>query len=390
MKTVSRYTLLAFVAFATLLLDGCANAGSDKTVNSGAIVQLNGEDSTADRGGKIVKYLWKQKKRDKVKVSLKGNPGKKPTFIAPHVKEKTKLHFKLRTYEYYDCKHTQVVPEKLPKGKVYYAQKHQICKVNTSKDSVTITVRKSNKKVLPIAVAEVNQTEVKLGEPVSFTAENSTDENGEIISYIWSEDNETLSEDMNFTHIFETTGVHHIKLTVTDEEDQNATDTVDVEVLGDLRKPKAVITADKKIVKVTEESVRFDANESYDLDGEITSYTWKDGNKTIYDHEGSFTHYFDTSGQHTITLTVIDNDDLEDTASVTITVKDQNDTDSNATVLNGNTSSISNDDNGTAAGEQSNTTSEDNNASNEEDTESEDSNATDSNSSEILDNVNVA
>ncbi len=322
MKTVSRYTVLAFVAFATLLLDGCANAGPDKTVDAGAIVQLNGEDSTADRGGKIVKYLWKQKKRDKVKVSLKDNPGKKPTFTAPHVKKKTKLHFKLKTYEYYSCKYVKSKPDRLPKGKVYYAKKHQVCKVNTSKDSVTITVRKSNKKILPVAVAEVNQTEIKPGEPVSFTAENSTDENGEIISYIWSENNETLSEDMNFPHTFETTGVHHIKLTVVDEEEQNATDTVDVEVLGDLRKPVARIKTDKKSIKVSE-NIRFDANESFDPDGEITNYTWKDANNTVLSTEKAFTHSFDLPGKYTITLTVIDEDGQTGEASTVINVEDE-------------------------------------------------------------------
>jgi len=321
MKTVSHYTLLAFVAFATLLLDGCANAGSDKTVNSGAIVQLNGEDSTADRGGKIVKYLWAQKKKDKVKVSLKDNPGKKPTFTAPYVKKKTKLHFKLKTYEYYSCKYVKSKPERLPKGKVYYAKKHQVCKINTSKDSVTITVNPSDKKVVPVAVAEVNQTEVKLGAPVSFTAENSTDENGEIIAYLWSEENKTLSKDMNFTYTFATTGVHRITLTVTDEEEQNATDTVDVTVVGVLRKPVALIKTDKKSIKITD-GIRFDGTDSYDLDGNIISYTWKDANDTILSYDKVFTRYFNLPGKYTITLTVMDEDRQTGVASTVINVED--------------------------------------------------------------------
>jgi len=346
------------VAFGALLLTGCADAGPDKTVEAGVVVQLNGEDSTPDRGGKIVKYVWTQKKRDKVKVSLKDNPGVKPTFIAPRVKEETKLHFRLKTYEYYSCKYVKNKPERLRRGKVYYAEKHQVCKVNTSKDSVTITVNPSNKEITPIAVAEVNQTEVDLGEPVSFTAENSTDENGEIVSYIWSEDNKTLSEDMNFTYTFATVGTHHIKLTVTDEEEQNATDTVDVEVLGDLRKPKAVITTDKKVINATE-GVRFDANESYDPDGEIVSYTWTDANGTVLWEDVAFTRYFNLPGQYTITLSVMDEDHLTDETSVTIEVEDDNSTSTGNVVVNNENNTTS---------EENNTTSEDNNNSDDNNT----------------------
>ncbi len=312
------------VALSTLLaviIAGCADAGPDKTVDSGAVVQLNGENSSPDRGGKIVKYLWLQKTADKIKVKLEGNPGKKPTFKAPYVKEKTKLHFKLRTYEYYSCKYIAQKPTSLPKGKVYYAEKREVCKVNISKDSVTITVLASNKKFPPTAVAEANKTEVKVAEVIVFTGEKSSDQNGEIISYLWKEGNTTLSEKASFEHHFATAGTHTVTLTVTDDEDLNATDSVTIHVgeEGSLKKPNALITVDHSKVHPLE-AITFDGSNSTDQDGEITEYLWKDQNGTVLSKAEKFTTTFDQPGVYNITLTVTDDDTLSSSTTNTIKV----------------------------------------------------------------------
>jgi hypothetical protein len=68
------------------------------------------------------------------------------------------------------------------------------------------------------------------------------------------------------------------------------------------------------------ESITLDGSLSYDEDGEITSYIWRDSNDTtlglgeIIDIDGL------SQGEHNITLSVFDNDGNEDTDSVEITV----------------------------------------------------------------------
>jgi len=51
------------------------------------------------------------------------------------------------------------------------------------------------------------------------------------------------------------------------------------------------------------------ANRSYDVDGSIVAYVWQEGNVTL-SNQASFIKTDFTLGQHTLTLTVTDNDGL--------------------------------------------------------------------------------
>jgi len=66
------------------------------------------------------------------------------------------------------------------------------------------------------------------------------------------------------------------------------------------------------------ESVTLDGSDSYDLDGSIVSYQWKEG-ETVLSNSASFTQSF-TLGPHFITLIVTDNDGLTDDDSLFVTV----------------------------------------------------------------------
>jgi hypothetical protein len=162
-------------------------------------------------------------------------------------------------------------------------------------------------------------------------------------------------------------------LTITDEEDQNATDSVTVTVSsnGDLKKPVPVITVDKTEV-FTNESVHFDANDSYDLDNEIVSYIWEN-NGTLLSHLVSFSHSFDTAGNYPITLTVMDADSQRAHTTIVIHVQDAavSDIDTGITSENNITA-----ENNTTA-EDTNATAEDNNSTSEDsNSTSEDTNTT--------------
>jgi len=81
----------------TLLLAGCADAGSDKVAKSATTVVLEGNASTASVGGEIKKYKWQQ--TSGTHVNIDNNKHKNITFIAPKVETATTLTFKLKTTE---------------------------------------------------------------------------------------------------------------------------------------------------------------------------------------------------------------------------------------------------------------------------------------------------
>jgi len=66
------------------------------------------------------------------------------------------------------------------------------------------------------------------GTPVTFSAANSSDSDGKIVSYEWSENGTILSQDVNFTKSDFSVGMHTITLKVTD--DKNASSEANVTV----------------------------------------------------------------------------------------------------------------------------------------------------------------
>ncbi|MCD6383468.1 MAG: PKD domain-containing protein [Thermoplasmata archaeon] len=95
------------------------------------------------------------------------------------------------------------------------------------------------------------------------------------------------------------------------------------------RKPFADVTVDKNIVKVGE-SVHFNANKSYDPDGDTLFYFWDFDDNVDSDMDGNYQndhdatgvsveHAYTNPGQYRVTLTVTDGE-LSDSAHVTITV----------------------------------------------------------------------
>ena len=99
-----------------------------------------------------------------------------------------------------------------------------------------------------------------------------------------------------------------------------------IEVEGDniildisfLSKPHAVADADEAVV--TEgETLQFYGNESWDEDGQIVNYTWNFGDGK-YNYTDNPVHIFTENGEYNVTLTVRDDNGLEDTYILNIFV----------------------------------------------------------------------
>jgi len=184
----------------------------------------------------------------------------------------------------------------------------------TDTDTLTATVTSASSE--PTANAGNDQT-VDLGNTLSFDGSASSDSDGEIVSYHWDFDDASESTEIKPSHKYSTAGTYAVTLEVTDDDGLKGTDTVTISVSGQ-QDPVADAGPDQTINEG--ESVTLDASGSYDTDGTITAYEWKEGTDTL-NTQSSFASSDFTVGTHTITLTVTDNDALTDTDEIIITVQ---------------------------------------------------------------------
>jgi hypothetical protein len=179
-----------------------------------------------------------------------------------------------------------------------------------SNDSIIVTVIPL---AAPIANAGPDQTS-DVGESVAFNATSSTDSDGSITDYIWSEGSIELGSGANFSLSFLTPGDHLLTLTVIDDDQLTASD----DILVSVNVPPVADAGPNQTI-TTNESVTLDGSNSIDSDGTITEYIWTEGDAPL-SSDMAFTKTDFTIGSHFITLTVRDNNGTAASSTVTITV----------------------------------------------------------------------
>ncbi len=253
-----------------------ASAGPDQTISLGTTVYVGGDDSTDD--GTIQSYAWNFADGDVVygvtQSHIYSTPGT------------------------YTVTLTVTDDESL-----------------TGTDTLTVTV--SAAAAEPTSNAGNDQT-VDLDNSVSFDGSASSDSDGEIISYHWDFNDGSESTEIKPSHKYSTAGTYTVTLEITDDDGLKDTDTVTISVSAQ-QDPVADAGTDQTIN--SGESVTLDASDSYDTDGTIDAYEWKDGTDVL-STQSSFTKSDFAVGTHTITLTATDNDDNTDTDEVIITVQE--------------------------------------------------------------------
>ncbi|MGJ8668243.1 MAG: neutral/alkaline non-lysosomal ceramidase N-terminal domain-containing protein [Oceanococcus sp.] len=188
-------------------LPPAANAGSNQSVEEGAVVKLDGSGSQ-DPDGQISAYNWIQVDNGASAVALSGADQAQAEFSAPVVTATTVFRFRLRVTD--------------NDGE-------------TGDDQVDVTVTSNN--LAPIADAGPDRTRSE-GELVILDGSNSSDSDGNIAAYAWEQASGpavTLDDSAIAQPRFTAPGVDSIgallrfRLTVTDNE--NASDVDEVVVL---------------------------------------------------------------------------------------------------------------------------------------------------------------
>jgi len=188
---------------------------------------------------------------------------------------------------------------------------------NTSQNSLTVRNRK------PKAVITYTSLSVKAPGSLSFSASNSSDDDGNIVSYAWTVSNGSTSSLVNPSFQFTTEGVYTVTLKVTDDFGDTDTTQVLVNVSpADNIIPTAILTVDKNSGIINDNFV-FDVLESFDTDGFIKLYQldFGDGISTSFVNPALISHIYIKTGIFIAKLIVTDNRDgvsLESTQTITI------------------------------------------------------------------------
>ncbi|MAU08398.1 MAG: hypothetical protein CL607_01135, partial [Anaerolineaceae bacterium] len=140
----------------------------------------------------------------------------------------------------------------------------------------------------PIANAGADQTvqdsDDSGNESVILDGSGSSDGDGTIVSYVWTEGGSQIATGVNPT-VNLAVGTHTITLTVTDNDNETATDTVVVTVNAlSNQNPVANAGADQTVQDSDgsgSESIELDGSGSSDGDGTIVSYVWTEGGSQI-------------------------------------------------------------------------------------------------------------
>ena len=164
---------------------------------------------------------------------------------------------------------------------------------NTDTDTVVVRVNQP-------PVADAGDDRVILPDTyIKLDASGSSDPDGSIASYMWTEDGVELSTRKSFNKIFDA-GRHEITLVVTDNDGDTGEDTLEILVNC---APIADAGPDRAVPEGT--LVHFNASNSSDSDGNTLYYEWKEDGVGILNLAQSFDMVLPI-GTHSIVLTLTD------------------------------------------------------------------------------------
>ena len=151
--------------------------------------------------------------------------------------------------------------------------------------------------ILPAAVFSENVNDLA----VSFDAAGSSDSDGTITNYAWGFGDGSTGQGKTANKVYGTAGDYDVTLTVTDNRGGQSSVTRRVTAIAPNVLPTAGFTSN-----VTDLDVAFDAGNSADSDGSITTYSWEFGDGSTGSGK-TVSKKYTTPGAYNVKLTVTDN-----------------------------------------------------------------------------------
>lgn len=155
---------------------------------------------------------------------------------------------------------------------------------------------------------------------ISFDASESYDEDGKIISYSWDFGDTNKAIGSTVIHKFTKAGRYLVRLSVKDDKNEtnSITKTIVINDFVKNIKPVAIFSLSDTKAEIGTK-INFDASESKDKDGRITSYYWDFGDGETSTGI-STSHIYKKSSSYEISLRVVDNKGESSAISKTIVV----------------------------------------------------------------------
>lgn len=188
--------------------------------------------------------------------------------------------------------------------------------------TATITIRIFSKNDAPIALNQTIETNEE--QAISFEL-NGTDPDGDAINYTrvytqYVPEHGTISGNapkLIYTPNANYTGDDYVVFKVDDGKLESSIAVVTI-IVHPLNDPPIAIAGEDLTIK-RGDTVVLDGSKSYDVDGNITSYEWKEGSEVLSTDE-NFSKVFYDEGIHKLTLTVTDDKNATDSDEKIITI----------------------------------------------------------------------
>ena len=183
----------------------------------------------------------------------------------------------------------------------------------------------------PVPALESAPPDPEVRTAIRFSADGSTDPDGEIREFLWDFGDGSAAEGRSVDHAYTTDGTYTVVLTVADDDGVTSSLSRTLRVWPGNTAPKATFVAYAVTASGVRlprplrdgDLVRLDATESSDLDGTVVEYAWDvgaDGTFDVTSSEATATVGQLNAGSHPVTLRVIDDSGRSDAVMQVIVV----------------------------------------------------------------------
>lgn len=190
--------------------------------------------------------------------------------------------------------------------------------------AITVEIPENRPPVARISSPEHLQT-FREWDTITFDGRESSDPDGDPITFEWYFDGNLMSDQPSFTHDQEKDGSlglgdHQVRLIVSDDLDGSGQSTITITII-EHQTPTARITEPRNGAVYTDGiPIDFDGSNSDDPEGDPLNYSWSIDEQQV-STQPKFSRVLGT-GEHTVSLTV-SNGKKEDSISVTIRVNER-------------------------------------------------------------------